>query len=115
MVQIRSIMPPEEIAVAMQQKEISSQQLQAQKFKAEARKVLIEAIGDAGKKLDDRSVMYLYIKALEKLSQGSATKIIFPMQFMDIMKQGFGLGTGLGAAGLNMGEVVDAVTKKISS
>jgi regulator of protease activity HflC (stomatin/prohibitin superfamily) len=114
MVQIRSIMPPEEIAVAMQQKEISAQLLQAQKFKAEARKVLIEAIGEAGKKLDDKSVMYLYIKALEKMSQGSATKIIFPMQFMDIMKGGFGLGTGLGAAGLNTDDVVNSITKKLT-
>lgn len=115
MVQIRGIMPPEEIAVAMQQKEVSANLLQAQKFKAEARKVLIEAIGEAGKKLDDRSVMYLYLKALEKMSKGSATKIVFPMQFMDVMKGGFGLGTGLGAAGLNTDDVVKSMVNKLST
>lgn len=115
MVQIRSVMPPDEIAVAMQQKEISANMLQAQKFKAEAQKAVIEAIGDAGRKLDDRSVMYLYIKALEEVSKGSATKIVFPMQFMDVMKGGFGLGSGLDAAGINASDAIAAIKKNISA
>jgi regulator of protease activity HflC (stomatin/prohibitin superfamily) len=115
MVQLRGITPPDEIAVAMQQKEISAQMLQAQRFKAEAQKVVIEAIGEAGKKLDDRSLMYLYLKALEEVSKGSATKILFPMQFMDVMKGGFGLGSGLSGAGIDVNEAVEAVKKKILS
>ena len=111
MVQIKEIRPPEEIAVAMQQKEISAQMLQAQKFNAEARKITLEAIGEGAKQLDDAGVMYLYLKALEELGKGSATKIIFPMQFMNAMKtvgSGFGLGTGL-----YMGQAIDAVKNKI--
>lgn len=115
MVQIRGVTPPEEIAVAMQQKEISSQMLQAQRFKAEAQRVVIEAIGEAAKKLDDRSIMYLYLKALEEISKGSATKIIFPMQFMDVMKGGFGLGTGLSSAGIDINDAINKIKKNITS
>lgn len=115
MVQLRGITPPEEIAVAMQQKEIESQFMQANKFKAEAQKIVIEAIGEAGKKLDDRSIMYLYLKALEEMSKGSATKIVFPMQFMDVMKGGFGLGTGLNAAGINVGDAISSIKDKIKT
>jgi hypothetical protein len=89
--------------------------LQAQKFKAEAQKVVIEAIGAAGKSLDDRSIMYLYLKALEEISKGSATKIMFPMEFMNVMKGGFGLGAGLDAAGIDISQAIDAVKKKIVS
>jgi regulator of protease activity HflC (stomatin/prohibitin superfamily) len=117
MVQIRGIMPPEEIAVAMQEKEIAAQSMQAQKFRAEAKKVVMEAIGQGAKSLDDRAITYLYIKALEEMSKGSATKIVFPMQFMNAMKgfgEGMGMGTGLGA-GMDVRSAIDAVKEKISS
>lgn len=115
MVQIRSIMPPEEIALAMQKKEIAAQLLQAQKFKAEARKIAIEALGEAAKKLDDRAIMYLYIKALEDISKGSSTKVVFPAQFMNVMKRGFGLGAGISAAGIDVNQAVEAIKNKIKS
>jgi len=115
MVQLKGVTPPEEIAVAMQQKEIASQFMQAQRFRAEARKVAIEALGDAAKKLDDRALSYLYIKALEEISKGSGTKLVFPAQFMDVMKKGFGMGTGFGAAGINVDEAVKAIKNKITS
>ncbi len=115
MVQLKGVMPPEEIAVAMQQKEIASQFMQAQKFRAEARKVVINAIGDAAKNLDDRAIMYLYIKAIEDISKGSGTKLIFPAQFMNVMKKGFGVGSGLSAAGIDMNNAVEAIKQKITS
>ncbi len=115
MVQIRSVVPPEEIAVAMQQKEIAAQFMQAQKFRAEARKVAIEALGEAAKKLEDRALMYLYLKALEEISKGSGTKLVFPAQFMNVMKGGFGIGTGLNAAGLDLKEAVEKVKEKIKT
>ena len=113
MVQVRGITPPEEIVVAMQQKEIAANMLQAQRFNAEARKVVIEAIGEAAKKLDDMAIMYLYIKALEEMSKGSATKIIFPMQFIDILK-GMEGDVGKSLAGLNLTAAVNAVAGKIA-
>ncbi|MCD6575590.1 MAG: SPFH domain-containing protein [Nanoarchaeota archaeon] len=115
MVQLRSVMPPEEIAIAMQQKEVASQFMQAEKFRAEARKLAIEALGDAAKKLDDRALMYLYIKAIEDISKSSGTKLVFPAQFMDVMKGGFGVGTGLRAAGIDVNDAVKAIKEKLTS
>lgn len=85
-VQIQSVMPPDEIAIAMQQKEIESQQLQAQRFRAEAQKVMIEALGEAGSKLDEKAIMYFYLKTLEELGKSQSTKIVLPMQFFDMFK-----------------------------
>jgi len=111
-VQVSGITPPVEIAEAMQRKEIAAQMLQAQKFRAEARKIAIEAIGEAAKKLDDRAVMYLYLKALEEIGKGSATKIIFPMQFIDVLK-GMEKDIGKGIAGLNVSSMINAIKDKI--
>ncbi len=112
MVQIRSITPPVEIAIAMQSKEIASQQLQAQRFKAEARKIAIEALGEAGRKLDDKSIMYLYLEALKELSKGQATKMIFPMEFINVLKD-MKNNPNSALAGLNISGMVNAVKDKI--
>ena len=112
MVQIKGIVPPMEIAVAMQQKEIAAQQLQAQRFRAEAKKVTLEAIGEAAKKLDDYSIMYLYLEALKEIGKGQSTKIIFPARFLSILdKMKSNMGTAL--AGLNVSNMVNAVKDKI--
>jgi len=112
MLQIAGITPPEEIIEAMQAKEIAAQQLQAQKFNAEARKVAIEAIGEAAKSLDDFSIMYLYLEALKELSKGQATKIIFPMQFINVLKD-MREDVGKAMAGLNITGMVNAMKDKI--
>lgn len=112
MVQIKGITPPIEIAEAMQAKEIAGQQLQAKKFNAEAKKVAIEAIGEAAKKLDDYSIMYLYLEALKELGQGQSTKMIFPMQFMNVL-QGMKKDVGTALAGLNITNMVGAMKDKI--
>jgi regulator of protease activity HflC (stomatin/prohibitin superfamily) len=117
--QIKSIQPPVEIAVAMQQKEIEAQQLQAQRFRAEAKRVMIEAIGEAAEKLNDKAVMYLYIKALEEMGKGQATKVIFPMQFFDVL-QGMGgdvkaAMAGAGLANVSIDELVGTIKNKIGA
>ena len=114
MVQIKSVMPPIEIAQALQSPFIASQNLQAQRFRAEARKVVIQAIGEAAKNLDDRAVMYLYLKALEDMSKGSATKMVFPMQFFDVLK-GMEGSIGKSLAGINMSQAIGAVKNVIQS
>ncbi len=112
MVQINGIAPPVEIVEAMQAKEIEAQQLQAQRFRAEARKVAIEAIGEAAEKLDDFSIMYLYLEALKELSKGQATKLIFPMQFFNVL-EGMKKDVGKALAGLNVASMVNAFKDKI--
>ena len=112
MVQIKGITPPIEIAVAMQEKEIAAQQLQAKRFQAEAKKVAIEAIGEAAEKLDDFSIMYLYLEALKELGKGQSTKMIFPMQFMNILDN-MKKDVGTAMAGLNITNMVGAMKDKI--
>ncbi len=112
MVQIKEIVPPLEIAEAMQQKEIASQQLQAKRFLAEARKVVIEAIGEAASHLDDKSIMYLYLEALKELSKGKSTKMVFPMEFINVLeKMKEDVNTSL--AGMNIVGAINAVKDKI--
>ncbi len=113
MVQIRQIMPPEEVVVAMEQKEIAAQYLQAQKFRAEARKVVLEAIGEAAKKLDDRAILYLYFKALEEMSKGKATKIVFPARFFDVVA-GMQSDIAKQLAGINVAEAINAIKNVLS-
>ncbi len=119
-VQIRTIAPPQEVIQAMQQPEIAANLLQAQRFKADAQKIVMEAIGEGGRSLDDKSVMYLYLQALKQMGESSSSKIVLPMQFMQGMGAMGGLA-GLSAAGLagiggqqNVQNVVDQIKSKIA-
>ncbi len=115
--QIRSLTPPEEIAVAMQQKEIAAQQLQAQRLLAEAKRVMVEVVGEAAGKLEDKALMYFYIKALEELGRGSSTKILFPTRFFDVLGDiGKNMGGALAGAGIGVSanEIISGLKDKIT-
>ena len=61
--------------------------------------------------------MYFYIKALEELGRGSATKIIFPAQFFDVLENlGKNMGGVLAGAGIGLSanEIVNALKDKIA-
>ncbi len=118
-VQIRSIAPPQEVIQAMQQPEIAANLLQAQRFKADAQKIVMEAIGEGGKSLDDKSVMYLYLQALKQIGDSSSSKVVLPMQFMQGMGGMAGMA-GLSAATMsslggqqNVQNVIDSIKQKI--
>ncbi|VVB76414.1 Stomatin [Candidatus Tiddalikarchaeum anstoanum] len=111
MLQLKSVTPPIEIAEAMQSKEIASQQLQAKRFKAEAEKVVISAIGSAAKNLNDKAVMYLYIQALKDMGSGQGAKIIFPAEFMKIVDT---VGsTNAALKGLDVTSLISQIKDKI--
>lgn len=119
-VQIRSISPPEEVVQAMIQPEIAANLLQAQRFKADARKITIEAIGKGGEALDDKSVMYLYLEALRQMGESSSSKIVLPMQFFQGLSGMAGGLAGLSTAAIaalggqqNVQNVIDAIKQKI--
>jgi regulator of protease activity HflC (stomatin/prohibitin superfamily) len=80
-IQIKSVSPPEEVIQAMQRPEIAANLLQAERFRADARKIVLEAIGEGAKALDDKAVMYLYLQALKQIGESSSSKIVLPMQF----------------------------------
>lgn len=113
MIQLKKVMPSIEIAEAMESKEIAEQQLQAQRFKAEAQKVAISAIGKAAKNLDDKAIMYLYIQALKEMGKGEGSKILFPARFLKIVD---GLGSGLSKSslkGLDTASLIGQIKNKI--
>ena len=120
-VQIRTVSPSNEVIQAMQQPEIAANMLQAQRFKAEAQKIVIEAIGEGGKSLDDKSIMYLYLQALKQMGESSSSKIVLPMQFMQNAGGMFGGLAGLSATALaslggqeNVQNVIDKIKEKMS-
>lgn len=84
-VQLTSVAPSQKLAEALQSVKIAEQELLAQNFLANARKIVMEAIGDAAKKLDDKALLYLYIQALKELGQSKSVKILFPMRFLDVL------------------------------
>jgi len=112
MVQILGVSPPTEIITAMGKKFIAKEMLQAQVFNAEAKKTMIEAIGEAAEKLDDRAIMYIYLKALEELGKGQGTKILFPARFMNIL-QSVGNSMGPVVNGVNLNQAIEAVKSTI--
>jgi regulator of protease activity HflC (stomatin/prohibitin superfamily) len=120
-VQLSSVSPANEVIQAMQQPEIAANLLQAQRFKAEAQKIVMEAIGEGSKSLDDRSIMYLYLQALKQIGESSSSKIVLPMQFMQNAGSMLGGMAGLSTTALaslggqeNVQNVIDKIKEKIS-
>jgi regulator of protease activity HflC (stomatin/prohibitin superfamily) len=120
-VQVRSVSPSNEVIQAMQQPEIAANLLQAQRFKAEAQKIVMEAIGEGSKSLDDKSIVYLYLQALKQIGESSSSKIVLPMQFMQNAGSMLGGIAGLSTTALaslggqeNVQNVIDKIKEKIS-
>lgn len=116
MVQVEGVQPSEEIINAMKEKTIAKERLQAQRFRAEARKIAIEAIGEGAKKLDERAISYLYLKALEEIGKGKGTKLVFPMKFFDVVEDlGKEFAKNLKGSGIDITEAISAFKEKILS
>ncbi len=111
-VEILSVQPPAELIEAFYRPVEKKYELMAARFAAEARKILIEAIGEAARKLDDRGVAVLYFKALEKIAEGKATKIIFPLVFAKFIED---LGQKLKANGLTSDELINQIISFLKS
>ena len=53
---------------------------------AESEKAKINAIREATEGLSDKTILYYYIKALEKVGEGQSSKIIFPMELTSLLQ-----------------------------
>lgn len=94
-VQITHLSVPEMIQTAMHQRRQAQEQWAAAQYQAKAQRVVIEALGDAAKSLDQKALTYLYLKeALPKLAEGKSTKIFFPVDLTKTPMAGEG---GIGA------------------
>jgi len=80
-VEVKEIKIPDEVIDAMHKQKAAIQRKLAVFEDAAAEKEKIRAIHEAASGLSDTSLSYYYIKALEEMSKGASTKIIFPMEF----------------------------------
>lgn len=80
-VELKEIIIPDKVIEAMHKQKAASQERLAIVQLAEAEREKIDAINKAASNLTDKSVTYYYIKALEEMSKGASSKIIFPMEF----------------------------------
>ncbi len=77
---IQDIDIPQTVLEAMHQQKAAVQKKLARIEEAQGHQAEIEAVKAAAQQLDDKTLAYYYIKALEKLGEGKSTKIIFPME-----------------------------------
>lgn len=111
--QLQRVEPPRQVMKAIKEKRISREQLEAKKFAAEARRVVINALGAGTQNFNDKTISYLYIKALENMK---AAKMMFPAEFMDVMKDSGGGGAGKSLAkGLIAGETFEKALDMVGS
>jgi hypothetical protein len=96
MFEIERIQPPQEVMDALRGVKVAEETLSAKRFNAEARRVLVGALGEGTRSFDDRTTSYLYIKALENMK---SAKMMMPAEFMDVMSPGKGGGGGSPAKG----------------
>jgi len=80
-VELKNIVIPDTVVEAMHKEKASEQEKLAIVQLAEAEKQKIATINTAASDLSEKSITYYYIKALEEISKGASTKIIFPMEF----------------------------------
>lgn len=80
-VELKEIIVPDIVIDAMHKQKAAEQERLAIIQIAEAEREKISAIDKSASQLGDKSISYYYIKALEEMSKGASTKIIFPMEF----------------------------------
>lgn len=86
-VEIRDLKIPEEIIDSMHKQKAAVQKKLAIYEEAESEKAKIVAINDATNNLSDKTVLYYYIKALEKIGEGQSSKIIFPLEVTNLLNK----------------------------
>jgi len=86
-VEISQVRIPEEILNAMHEQKAAVQKKLAVYELAESEKAKILAIKEATDQLSEKTVVYYYIKALEKMAEGQSSKIIFPMELTNLLEK----------------------------
>lgn len=79
-VQISEISIPKELEEALTKQKSAEQQKLARIELAEASRIEIDAVRLAAEQLNDKSLAYFYIRALEKLGEGQSTKFVLPIE-----------------------------------
>jgi regulator of protease activity HflC (stomatin/prohibitin superfamily) len=86
-VELTDIVIPNDILMAMHEQKAAVQKKLAVYELAESEKAKILAVKDATDQLSDKTVIYYYLKALEKMAEGQSSKIIFPMELTSLLNK----------------------------
>ena len=114
-IQIQRIKLPEVVLNALIKPLTSEQEAIAARFNAEAKRVLIEVLGDAAERLNQNAINYLYLKALERIGASPNSKIILPANFSNVVSNiSSSLAAGIGLAeGINVDDIINKIAEKI--
>jgi len=83
-VEIQAVDLPKDVQDAMHEFKAAEHKKFAQVERAEAKKITIEAIQAGASQLTKPTLQYLYLQSLEKIAQGKSSKIIFPIQLVEL-------------------------------
>lgn len=83
--QIKDVDIPRIVIDAMHEQKAAVQKKLARIEGAEAQKIEIDAVRAAAEQLSDKALSYYYIRALERMGDGRATKLIFPLEFSSLL------------------------------
>lgn len=84
-VELSEIKIPDDILEAMHEQKAAIQKKLAVYELAESEKAKILAVKEATDQLSEKTVIYYYLKALEKMAEGQSSKIIFPMELTNLL------------------------------
>lgn len=84
-VELKDVDIPPKVIEAMHEQKAAVQRKLARMEEAEAHRVEIDAVKSAAEQLSDKALSYYYIRALERIGDGKATKIIFPLEFSSLL------------------------------
>ena len=79
-VQIKDVAFPPEVMDAMHKRKAAEEKKLAREKEIEALKMELDAIREAANKMDNKALLYYYIKALEKLGASQSTKFVLPLE-----------------------------------
>ncbi|MFH1752361.1 MAG: SPFH domain-containing protein [archaeon] len=99
-VTIKDVDIPKTVMDAMHLEKAAEQEKLARMQKAKAAKYEIEAVKEASEALSNETISYYYIKALEEMSKGQSTKIIFPIEVLKLAESLSGKTAGALASGV---------------
>jgi regulator of protease activity HflC (stomatin/prohibitin superfamily) len=111
-VELQDLDIPKKVLEAMHDQKAAVQEKLARQERAEASKLEIDAINKATTALSDKTIAYYYIKALEEVSKGKSTKLVFPME---LSKFANSLSGRLGPKQEINQELVDSFLKRIET
>ena len=80
-VQLKSVDFPPDVLNAMHRRKAAEERKLAREQEIEALKMEMEAVKEVSKEMDEKALLYYYIKALEKLGVSQSTKFVIPLEF----------------------------------